>query len=40
MLLTKYDIDKEVMLKAFRLMCTAKTMTEVYEENFKGDIYE
>ena len=35
MLLTKYEIEKETLLKAFRLMCTAKTMTEVYEENMK-----
>ncbi len=28
-------IDKEILLEAFELMCTAKTMTEVYEENFK-----
>lgn len=32
---TKPMISKEILLKAFRLMCTAKTMTEVYEENFK-----
>lgn len=28
-------VDKDILLKAFRLMCTAKTMTEVYEENMK-----
>ncbi len=28
-------IDTEILLKAFRLMCEAKTMTEVYEANFK-----
>ncbi len=32
---TKAKVDKSVLLKAFRLMCTAKTMTEVYEEHFK-----
>lgn len=35
MLKTKNKIDQEVLLKAFRLMATAKSMTEVYEENFK-----
>lgn len=29
------NIAKNILLKAFRLMATAKTMTEVYEENFK-----
>ena len=29
------NIAKNTLLKAFRLMATAKTMTEVYEENFK-----
>ncbi len=29
------SIKKEVLLKAFRLMATAKTMTETYEANFK-----
>lgn len=28
-------VDKDILLKAFRLMCMAKTMTEVYEENMK-----
>ena len=28
-------IARELLLKAFRLMCTAKTMTEHYEANFK-----
>jgi 2-oxoisovalerate dehydrogenase E1 component len=28
-------IPEDVLLKGFRLMCTAKTMTEVYEENSK-----
>jgi 2-oxoisovalerate dehydrogenase E1 component len=28
-------INTELLLKAFRLMCEAKTMTEVYEANFK-----
>lgn len=27
-------LDKEIIRKAFRLMCTAKTMTEWYEQNF------
>ncbi len=35
MFMTRYDIDKDTLLDAFRLMCTAKTMAEVYEENFK-----
>ena len=29
------NISKDTLLDAFRLMCTAKTMTEFYEENFK-----
>lgn len=32
---TKTQIDKDILKKAFELMATAKTMTEVYEENFK-----
>ncbi|MBK9255676.1 MAG: tungsten formylmethanofuran dehydrogenase [Saprospiraceae bacterium] len=28
-------IDTKTLLEAFRLLCTAKAMTEVYEENFK-----
>lgn len=35
MLKTKLNITKKIKLQAFRLMATAKTMTEVYEENFK-----
>ncbi len=35
MFVTKYDIEKEILIDAFRKMCTAKTMAEVYEENFK-----
>ncbi|MCB9285224.1 MAG: tungsten formylmethanofuran dehydrogenase [Lewinellaceae bacterium] len=31
----KPAVGKDVLLKAFRLMCTAKTMAEVYEEHFK-----
>ena len=31
----KTDLSKKVLLRAFRLMATAKTMTEVYEDNFK-----
>ena len=27
--------DTETLLKAWELMCTAKAMTEIYEENFK-----
>jgi 2-oxoisovalerate dehydrogenase E1 component len=29
------DIQKDILFKAFELMCTAKTMTEIFEENFK-----
>ncbi len=32
---TKSTIDKKILKEAFRLMATAKSMTEVYEENFK-----
>lgn len=28
-------MDKDILLKSFRLMATAKAMTELYEENFK-----
>ncbi|MBK6540721.1 MAG: tungsten formylmethanofuran dehydrogenase [Flavobacteriales bacterium] len=28
-------IDTDVLLRAWELMCTAKAMTEIYEENFK-----
>lgn len=28
-------IDKDILIKSFRLMATAKAMTELYEENFK-----
>ncbi len=35
MLLTKFEIEKDTLLKAFRLMCTAKSMAELYEDNFK-----
>lgn len=35
MLKTRTQIAKKTLLEAFRLMATAKTMTEVYEENFK-----
>ncbi len=35
MLRTESTIEKAVFLRAFRLMATAKAMTEVYEENFK-----
>lgn len=31
----KTSLSKKVYKKAFRLMCTAKAMTECYEENFK-----
>lgn len=31
----KTSLDKKVLKKAFELMCTAKTMAELYEENFK-----
>lgn len=29
----KYQIPKDVLLKAFELMCTAKSMTDLYEKN-------
>lgn len=32
---TRSRVSSETLLEAFRLMTTAKTMTEVYEENFK-----
>ena len=32
---TRSRVSNETLLAAFRLMTTAKTMTEVYEENFK-----
>ncbi len=35
MIATKSLISSDVLLKAFRLMATAKTMAEVYEENFE-----
>ena len=35
MIKAKTRISKEVLLKGFRLMATAKAMTEIYEENFK-----
>lgn len=35
MIKTKRKIAKDILLKGFRLMATAKSMTEVYEENFK-----
>ncbi len=35
MIKTKSNISKKVLTKAFRLMATAKTMAEVYEDNFK-----
>jgi 2-oxoisovalerate dehydrogenase E1 component len=28
-------IDKSILAKAYELLCTAKAMTEVYEDNFK-----
>ena len=31
----KSKIEKEELLKAWELMCTAREMTHVYEENFK-----
>jgi 2-oxoisovalerate dehydrogenase E1 component len=33
--MTDLRVDQEVLKKAFQLMATAKTMAEVYEENFK-----
>jgi 2-oxoisovalerate dehydrogenase E1 component len=35
MIANKTHIDKDILKKAFRLMATAKSMTEVYEENSK-----
>lgn len=35
MLKTSTEVSKDTLLEAFRLMCTAKTMAELYEENFK-----
>lgn len=35
MIAEKVNITKKVLKEAFELMCTAKTMAEVYEENFK-----
>ena len=35
MAITKTSVDKKVLKKAFELMCTAKTMAELYEDNFK-----
>ncbi len=35
MILEQTRVSKKIQLAAFRLMCTAKTMTELYEENFK-----
>lgn len=35
MIITRPNIARGVLLKAFRLMCTAKTMAEHYEANFK-----
>ncbi|MEM9821905.1 MAG: thiamine pyrophosphate-dependent enzyme [Bacteroidota bacterium] len=35
MIKTKLTIKKEILLEAFLLMATAKSMTELYEDNFK-----
>ena len=32
---TTVAIDNAILLKAWELMCTAKAMTDIYEENFK-----
>ena len=32
---SKQIVNKETLEKAFRLMATAKAMTDIYEENFK-----
>ncbi len=32
---SKTEISEATLLKAFRLMCTAKAMTEIYEKNFQ-----
>ena len=29
----KSNIDKDILLKAYRLMCTAKRMSETYDEH-------
>ena len=29
------EITKDIFQKAFQTLCTAKAMTEIYEENFK-----
>jgi len=34
-MLAEKTIAKEVLKKAFETLCTAKSMTELYEENFK-----
>ena len=34
-MLAEKTIGKEVLKKAFSILCTAKSMTELYEENFK-----
>ena len=31
----KTAVDKKILKSAFELMCTAKTMAEIYEKNFK-----
>ncbi len=35
MLKTKSNINKKTLIEGFRLLCTAKAMTELYEKNFK-----
>lgn len=35
MIATATNIKKEILIKGFRLMCTAKAMSELYEENAK-----
>lgn len=35
MIETKTEISRDILLKAFRLMATAKAMTEIYEAHFK-----
>ena len=35
MILTAPKVDRQILLQAYRLMCTAKGMAELYEANFK-----
>ncbi|MFT5384966.1 MAG: 2-oxoisovalerate dehydrogenase E1 component, partial [Saprospiraceae bacterium] len=35
MVKTKSDINKNTLIEGFRLLCTAKALTDLYEDNFK-----